>query len=94
MTPEETARAAHETLQQAEQELEHSTHVLARAKLPCPHCLKWQSKVVNSRSGPAGDGVWRRRQCLSCGKRFTTAEMIVRGSYATSGKKKSHQPEV
>lgn len=74
-------------LARADAEASKAASVLARgrqilrAKLPCPYCRGHRSKVVNSRSGAEGDGVWRRRECLSCGKRYTTEE-VVRGVYA------------
>jgi len=41
----------------------------------CPHCGNEDSKVVNSR--PGEKSIRRRRECLSCGKRFTTYETVV-----------------
>src|SRR5947209_829984 len=40
----------------------------------CPYCIG-ESKVVDSR--PISDGIRRRRQCLACGRRFTTQEKLV-----------------
>jgi len=40
----------------------------------CPYCGYIDSKVVDSRD--VNDGVRRRRQCLSCGSRFTTYERL------------------
>jgi transcriptional repressor NrdR len=40
----------------------------------CPYCDYPDSKVIDSRS--ANDGIRRRRQCLSCGSRFTTYERL------------------
>ena len=40
----------------------------------CPHCNHLQDKVVDSREGSAGAHVRRRRECLKCGRRFTTYE--------------------
>jgi transcriptional repressor NrdR len=40
----------------------------------CPWCGSQQDKVVDSR--PAGEAIRRRRQCLSCDRRFTTFERI------------------
>jgi len=40
----------------------------------CPYCGYESSKVVDSR--PAEDRKRRRRECLSCGKRFTTYEIV------------------
>ena len=40
----------------------------------CPYCGYYDSKVVDSRD--VNDGIRRRRQCLSCGSRFTTYERL------------------
>lgn len=40
----------------------------------CPWCAKSGDKVVDSRSAEGGEAVRRRRECLSCGRRFTTYE--------------------
>ncbi len=40
----------------------------------CPYCGHVHSKVVDSRD--VNDGIRRRRQCLSCGARFTTYERM------------------
>ncbi len=40
----------------------------------CPYCSYHDSKVIDSRE--VNDGVRRRRQCLSCGSRFTTYERL------------------
>jgi len=40
----------------------------------CPYCGHYDSKVVDSRD--ASGGIRRRRQCLSCGARFTTYERL------------------
>lgn len=40
----------------------------------CPYCSHKKSKVTNKRESP--DGIRRRRECLKCGKRFTTYEKI------------------
>lgn len=42
----------------------------------CPYCGHLESKVVNSRQNPRSDAIRRRRECLQCGHRFTTFEMI------------------
>lgn len=42
----------------------------------CPFCGCRQDKVVDSRESKEGDLIRRRRQCLSCGRRFTTYERI------------------
>ena len=40
----------------------------------CPFCRHEDSRVVDSRSLDDGSAIRRRRQCQSCGKRFTTME--------------------
>jgi transcriptional repressor NrdR len=40
----------------------------------CPFCKEEQDKVIDSRSSDGGRIIRRRRQCLSCHKRFTTYE--------------------
>ena len=40
----------------------------------CPWCGRPEDKVVDSRTAEAGTAIRRRRQCLSCGRRFTTFE--------------------
>lgn len=42
----------------------------------CPWCGHDQDKVVDSRPAERGDAIRRRRQCLSCGRRFTTYERV------------------
>src|SRR3972149_1374579 len=40
----------------------------------CPYCHYRDSRVIDSRD--VNDGIRRRRQCLSCGSRFTTYERL------------------
>ena len=42
----------------------------------CPKCGHVDSKVIDSRSSEVGDSIRRRRECLTCGARFTTYERI------------------
>ncbi len=42
----------------------------------CPFCGHLESKVVDSRSSKEGDSIRRRRECLKCGRRYTTYERI------------------
>jgi transcriptional repressor NrdR len=42
--------------------------------MQCPFCGQDDDKVVDSRSSEGGKAVRRRRQCRSCGRRFTTYE--------------------
>ncbi|MDR2942556.1 MAG: transcriptional regulator NrdR [Treponema sp.] len=42
----------------------------------CPHCGTIEDKVVESRTLANGDAIRRRRECNSCGYRFTSYERI------------------
>lgn len=42
----------------------------------CPYCHATEDRVVDSRSSREGGAVRRRRECLSCGRRFTTYEYV------------------
>lgn len=44
--------------------------------MKCPYCSHEEDKVVDSRTAQDGRAVRRRRECLKCGKRFTTYEFI------------------
>lgn len=42
----------------------------------CPFCGHLEDKVVDSREAKDGDAIRRRRECLRCGRRFTSYERI------------------
>jgi len=42
----------------------------------CPFCGHAKDKVVDSRESGSGDSIRRRRECLACGRRFTSYERI------------------
>lgn len=42
----------------------------------CPFCSHIEDKVVDSRESKEGDSIRRRRECLGCGRRFTSYERI------------------
>ena len=44
--------------------------------MDCPYCSHKESKVTDKRESP--EGIRRRRECLKCGKRFTTYEKAAR----------------
>ena len=44
--------------------------------MKCPYCQYTESKVIDSRPADEGEKIRRRRECLQCGKRFTTYEII------------------
>ena len=44
--------------------------------MKCPYCGHLGDKVVDSRESKEGEAIRRRRECLDCGKRFTSYERI------------------
>jgi len=44
----------------------------------CPKCSSIEDKVIDSRISREGNTIRRRRECLECGHRFTTTEVLVR----------------
>ena len=44
--------------------------------MKCPYCGHLGDKVVDSRESKEGDAIRRRRECLECGRRFTSYERI------------------
>jgi transcriptional repressor NrdR len=44
----------------------------------CPKCTSIEDKVIDSRISREGNTIRRRRECLECGHRFTTTEILVR----------------
>lgn len=47
----------------------------------CPYCTSDESKVIDSRSYSEGYSIKRRRECLECGKRFTTFENVEHNTF-------------
>ena len=44
--------------------------------MKCPFCGYSESKVIDSRPADENASIRRRRECLACGKRFTTYETV------------------
>lgn len=44
--------------------------------MKCPYCNGVESKVIDSRPTEDGEKIRRRRECLSCSRRFTTYEIV------------------
>lgn len=44
----------------------------------CPKCTSIEDKVIDSRISKEGSSIRRRRECLECGHRFSTTEVLVR----------------
>ena len=58
----------------------------------CPRCGNDDDKVIESRSNKEGTAIRRRRQCLSCGHRFTSYERIEEKPIMVIKKDGRHQP--
>ena len=59
--------------------------------MKCPYCSFLESKVIDSRPTDEANSIRRRRECLKCGKRFTTYEKIEAISIAVVKKDNSRQ---
>lgn len=46
--------------------------------MKCPKCDYRDDKVIDTRESKDGDSIRRRRECLSCGARFTTHEIVLK----------------
>jgi transcriptional repressor NrdR len=44
--------------------------------MKCPFCGNAENKVIDSRISKDGKAIRRRRECLGCGRRFTTYEFV------------------
>lgn len=58
----------------------------------CPHCGYKEDKVVDSRATAEESAVRRRRECLKCGKRFTTYEYVEEVSLMVIKKDSRREP--
>jgi transcriptional repressor NrdR len=58
----------------------------------CPYCGFLESKVIDSRESKKGISIRRRRECLSCKRRFTTYEKIEEIPYMVVKKDGTRQP--
>ena len=59
--------------------------------MKCPFCSYEESKVIDSRPTDDGERIRRRRECMSCQKRFTTYEIIESLPLIVIKKDKSRQ---
>ncbi len=59
--------------------------------MKCPYCSYTESKVIDSRPAEDSEKIRRRRECLSCGKRFTTYEVVENTPLVVVKKDKSRQ---
>ena len=60
--------------------------------MKCPFCNHMQDKVVDSREGKDGLVIRRRRECLSCARRFTSYERIDEIPFMVVKKDGSREP--
>jgi len=44
----------------------------------CPRCTSTEDRVIDSRASKDGTSIRRRRECASCGHRFSTTESVLR----------------
>jgi len=58
--------------------------------MKCPHCSYHDSKVLDSRE--TSEAIRRRRQCLSCGTRFTTQERVQQNTLYVIKKDRRREP--
>ena len=59
--------------------------------MKCPFCGYSESKVIDSRPTDENERIRRRRECISCSKRFTTYEIIESVPIIVVKKDKSRQ---
>lgn len=59
--------------------------------MKCPYCGYTESKVVDSRPTEDDEKIRRRRECLQCGRRFTTYEVVETTPLVVVKKDKSRQ---
>lgn len=60
--------------------------------MKCPFCGHLKDKVVDSRETGAGDAIRRRRECLECGRRFTSYERVEEIPYLVVKKDGRREP--
>lgn len=58
----------------------------------CPYCQGMEDRVVDSRTSQEGRSVRRRRECLTCSKRFTTYESIEERQLLVTKRDGSSEP--
>ena len=59
--------------------------------MKCPYCGFGESRVIDSRPTEDDEKIRRRRECLSCGRRFTTYEFVESTPLMVVKKDKSRQ---
>ena len=60
--------------------------------MKCPFCQNTENKVLDSRSADESNAIRRRRECLACGKRFTTYETVETTPLLVIKRNQNRQP--
>ena len=60
--------------------------------MKCPFCGQTDSRVIDSRPTDEDSRIRRRRECIGCGKRFTTYEVVENLPIVVVKKDKSREP--
>lgn len=60
--------------------------------MKCPYCKSENGKVIDTRPAEEGTAIRRRRECLSCSRRFTTHETVEGFSFVVIKQDNSRQP--
>jgi transcriptional repressor NrdR len=58
----------------------------------CPFCAAVEDRVVDSRESREGDVIRRRRECVRCGRRFTSYEKIESRSFQVVKRDQRREP--
>lgn len=58
--------------------------------MKCPYCGTLGDKVVDSRESKEGEVIRRRRECLECGKRFTSYGIVKSLHGGKKGRRRKH----
>ena len=62
------------------------------AGMRCPACTCVDDKVVDSRQADDGESIRRRRECLGCGRRYTTFERLEEASLVVVKRSGDREP--
>lgn len=63
-----------------------------RGAVRCPYCHEVEDKVVDSRVAESGAAIRRRRECLGCGRRYTTFERVEEAALVVVKRSGAREP--
>jgi transcriptional repressor NrdR len=66
--------------------------VVGSASVRCPRCSTVEDRVIDSRTADEGSAIRRRRECLSCGRRFTTYERLEEAPFVVVKRSGHREP--